>query len=356
MKVNFKSVNLGKLAFELSQEFGETRFDMPERPRFGVTGGFILAGCGEKGSLYCGRHVSFKGCLNVHLHNIITLDGVNYSGKVFVRKIRFSCGKPSCPTCYKRWAYREAGNITSRLEVSAKHFGVAEHLTASIPVRDYGIKDMKVLRARTIKALKVRGVIGGCLIFHPFRYNLRKLWYFSPHWHVVGHILGGFRKCRRCPYVNEKGTRWRCKGCEGFYGVSKECFKKDGYIVEVFEKRKASYYTGKPNIFGTAYYQLGHCGIKKDVKNFRAVTWFGVCSYRKLKVTVEVRKDICPICQHELIWIRYLGSKIFNTDGDSPDYEVDTYENFVENDRIVWVEIVKRSFYGNDRLDRMDGF
>lgn len=353
--MKFESVDLGKLSFELSEEFGETRFDEPERPRFGVSNGFVLAGCGEKGSRYCGQHVSWRGCLNVHLHNIITLDGVNHSGKVFVRKVRFSCGKPSCPICYKRWAVREAKSIGARLEVSAKRFGVAEHLTASVPVRDYGL-DFKVMRARTLKALRVRGVIGGCLIFHAFRYNLSKFWYFSPHFHVIGHILGGFRKCRRCCYCNDKGSRSHCEGCREFYGVSKRHFKEDGYIVEVFEKRGASYYTGKPNIVGTAVYQLGHCSVKRDVKNFRAVTWFGVCSYRKLKVTKELRKDVCPICQHELVWLHYFGSKVFNLDGDSPSYQRDSFEDFVENDRIVWCKQVKRKFYGSDRLDRMDGF
>lgn len=341
--MKFKNVDYQKLGFELSQEFGEDRFDEPERARFGVSNGFMLAGCGERGSVYCGQHVSWKGCLNVHLHNIVTLDGVRYAGKVFVRKVRFNCGKPSCPICYKRWGVGEANNIGFRLEESAKRFGVAEHLVASVPVRDYGL-DIKQLRARTIKALKVRGVIGGCLIYHAFRYNLSKFWYFSPHFHVLGHILGGFRKCRRCRYCDDKGSRSHCEGCSGFYGVSKKCFKEDGYIVEVFEKRGASYLTGKPNVVGTAVYQLSHCTVKSDVKNFRAVTWFGVCSYRKLQVTRELRVDLCPICQHELVWLRYFGGKVFNLDGDSIGYKRDSFEDFVEGGRVVWFERVKRKW------------
>jgi len=34
-------------------------------------------------------------------------------------------------------------------------------------------------------------------------------------------------------------------------------------------------------------------------------TLFGNCSYRKLKVTVELRKSVCPICQHDLEKLRY---------------------------------------------------
>ena len=37
------------------------------------------------------------------------------------------------------------------------------------------------------------------------------------------------------------------------------------------------------------------------------VLGFGCCSYRKLKVTVEVRRKVCPICQHELERLRYVG-------------------------------------------------
>lgn len=38
---------------------------------------------------------------------------------------------------------------------------------------------------------------------------------------------------------------------------------------------------------GTAWYQLNHATVKVGVKCFRVVTWFGVCSYRKLKVSPD---------------------------------------------------------------------
>jgi hypothetical protein len=34
-----------------------------------------------------------------------------------------------------------------------------------------------------------------------------------------------------------------------------------------------------------------------------------VCSYRKLKVTVEKRKELCPICAEELYRIEYWGNR-----------------------------------------------
>ena len=260
---------------------------------FGSYGRFQLVGNGEVSNGYCGKFKTFKGCLRVDLHDIIASDGVNYKGKVFVRKVRFSCGKPSCPVCFKSgWAVLEAGKIEARLAEAGKHFGLVEHIVASVPLKDYGLS-YEVLRGKAVRALFVRGVVGGCLIFHGFRYNLRKLWYWSPHFHVLGFILGGYARCRGCMKD--------CVGCSGFEARTRKAFESDGYIVKVFDVRKT--------VFGTAWYQLNHSSIKKDVKRFHVATWFGVCSYRKLKVTVEKRREFCPICEHDLNAIRYNGNR-----------------------------------------------
>jgi len=263
--------------------------------------------------------------LRVDLHKLITLEGVNYTNKVFVRRVRFSCGKPSCPKCFKSgWAVREAGNVEARLKEASKHFGLVEHIVVSIPVKDYGL-DLKAFRHKVIKMLKGIGVVGGCLIFHGFRYNLRKQWYFSPHFHVLGFILGGYRRCRRC-----KGAD--CYACDGgFDGKTYKLYHKNGYIVSVMGKRKT--------VFGTAWYQLNHSCYKTDSVRFHIATWFGNCSYRKLKVTVELRKAVCPICQHDLVGIRYFGNKRLNCF-----YERDSFEDYEEDGRIVFVERVKRRY------------
>jgi hypothetical protein len=92
-----------------------------------------------------------------------------------------------------------------------------------------------------------------------------------------------------------------CRSCKGFHGMELRGFEKDGYIVKVLGERKT--------IFGTAYYQLNHSAIRTNVKRPHACTWFGVCSYRKLKVKVEKQKSYCPICGEELVKLHYLGSK-----------------------------------------------
>jgi len=189
--------------------------------------------------------------------------------------------------------------------------------------------DLKPLRLKVVKLLKARGVVGGCRIFHGFRYNVKKGWYFSPHFHVLGFILGGYARCRNCK------RKWNCqKGCGGFDDRAWQAFQKDGYYVKVFGKRKT--------VVGTAWYQLNHSSIKKNVKRFHVATWFGNCSYRKLKVTVEMRKAVCPICKHDLVRIRYFGVKAIITDRSSPYYEQDSFEDYEEDGRIVYFESVKR--------------
>lgn len=66
------------------------------------------------------------------------------------------------------------------------------------------------------------------------------------------------------------------------------------------------------------------------------VTWFGNCSYSRLKVTYEVRKMICPLCLHELEDGVYSGSKIFAKDKTSVDYVRDSWLPLVEDGVDVW--------------------
>ena len=119
-------------------------------------------------------------------------------------------------------------------------------------------------------------------------------------------------------------------------------YEKDGCIVKVKGKRKKSYYGNKPNVFGTAVYQLDHSSIRKGSVRFHVATWFGVCSYRKLKVTAETRKSVCPICQHDLVKIGYAGVKRLVTDRNSPSFRRVFFEDYEENGHPAWYLIVER--------------
>ena len=289
-----------ELGFKLRQEFGDwdDSFDKPPiENRWASYGKFQLVGNGKVTNENCGRFKGLRGCLRHELHDVIAPDGKNYKGKVFIKKVRFTCHKPSCPICYEySWAVRQAGSIEYRLMALSKKFGEVEHIVISVPSRDYGLT-LKCLRKKAVKILYDCGIVGGVMIFHGFRYNPRKGWYWSIHFHVLGFVLGGYGRCRHC-----KGGD--CYACDGSLGKFYRAYRSDGYskgyIVKVLGKRKKSFYGDKPNIFGTAWYQLNHATIDTTKERFHVATWFGVCSYRSFKLTPLRRKALCPICNREL--------------------------------------------------------
>ena len=307
----------------------EVGFEPPVENFFGEDNGFQLVGHGGVTNEFCARWMGLKGCLNVDLHNktIFDRDGnpVNYAGKVYVKPFRHWCCKPSCPKCYLHgWAVREAGKIEARLKVASKKFGQVEHITCSIPPEQYGLS-FEAMRKKAKEVLKSRGVVGGCLIWHSFRYNLRKHYFWSPHFHCLGFILGGFGRCRRC----KKRGRFRCYDCDGFKGRQVRGYGKDRFIVKVHGRRIT--------VFGTAWYLLNHSSVKKGVRFFRVATWFGCVSYRKLKVTPEKRKALCPLCRHELVDIFYHGVKSLSFDKSS-------FEDFLEGGFSAWGVKIKRKW------------
>ncbi len=291
--------------------------------------GMWRVGQGQQTNNLCGKFSGWKGCLNVDLHDIITLDGVNYHGKVFAKKKFYSCDRPDCPVCFARgWAVREAEAIAARLEVCAKKFGKPEHIIISVPKCDYHLS-YKALKAKAIRLLKKRGVHGGAMIFHAQRYNnfeearLKNQpagWYFSLHFHVIGFVGSvemPYERCRRCKnvWLDFKGnvhviSTEKCLGCKGFEGLTRRCYNQEskgvkgaGWICKVKAKRKT--------VKGTCWYQLSHATMVQTGKSSRAaaVTWFGSCSYRKIE-SIEVKREpeLCPICHHELEDLEYVGN------------------------------------------------
>ena len=306
---------------------------LPENT-WGSYGNFRLVGHGEVTNEYCGQFRKMYGCSRIELHNRITLDGANFKDTVFFKPVFYSCDRPSCPVCYRfGWAVREARSIEARLKEASKRFGLVEHIVCSIPPKDYGLS-FEGLRRKAVKVLKSRGIIGGVMIWHGFRYDLNRRWYWSPHFHVLGFILGGYSRCRNCE------RKWNClKGCGGFDDRNyHDGFLKDGYIVKVLGKRKSIYHS--------AWYQLHHSSIDVSKKRFHVTTWFGVVSYRKLKFTAERRKALCPICKHELIEHWYQGSNprilaILRSNRSSCETRWG-FADYREEGRVAWVERVKK--------------
>ena len=275
---------------------------------------YVLAGHGKQTNEDCGKHRKQVGCLNVEAHNAVRLLNPNLpKDSAFVKPVYHSCDKPTCPICFKYgWAVRLAVRMESRLREASKRLGLpVEHIVASVPEVLYGLS-LEDMRAEARKALLARGVIGGSMIVHMFRYHRRDEtfvgerahWFFSPHIHALAFIGGsGYAQCRAC-----KDYPSKCRGCAGFEGVTRRCYEREGgrsgagWIVKVLGKRKT--------VGGTCWYQLTHCSIRRGSKKSHADSWFGAVSYRRMKLEslegVGV-KHKCPLCGGDLVRVRYLG-------------------------------------------------
>ena len=215
-------------------------------------------------------------------------------GKDIWHNVVMNCHRPCCSRCWKYgWAVREANSINSRFLTAESVLGLryldVEHLSASVPKRDYGLS-YEVLSRNAILALKASGVIGGCIILHGHRkdYARRDL-FWSPHFHCLGYIEGGYDRCRNCVKVGH------CWDCDGFEGRTRRAHVNDGWIVSLAKNEKGVV-EKRENVFGTAWYQLEHASLKVGVKRFQIVKWFGVVGNRKLKTVVRPVEHKCVVC------------------------------------------------------------
>lgn len=333
---------------ELPKPELEDDFDLEpvETPPFSY-GDFQLVGHGKVTNEDCGRYLYDMGCMRVDLHNKIMMVKlrvgkeekiVSTINRVYRKHVFNYCHRPTCPTCHKfGWASRLARKIEVRLLEASKRFGQPEHIIATVNPSYYGLSYAQ-LREKIKQMLRARGVIGGVMIFHPFRFNERQFWYWSPHFHVLGFILGGY-KCRRCKKIEKSG---KCGienvGCNGFVNRNYREYEKDCCIFKVKGERRT--------LWGTARYQLDHSGVDVTKKRFHVAVWFGCCSYRKLKVKVEDRKSVCPCCLHDLERLRYVGKRQFCLDRESPEFKRESFEPVREEGFVAWfVEEVKWSGY-----------
>jgi len=291
---------------------------------------YMPVGRGVKTSPVCGRWVGVSVCKNVEGHEGKFLGVTDCTNKVVVRHRHLWCHKSSCPVCFIRgWAVRGARNIEGRLFTGVKRgFGEVEHVVVSVPVKDYDLSEY-VMRKKCRHALFDAGVDGGCMIFHGYRIDReRGVLVWSPHYHLLGFILGGYARCRECE------RKWDClEGCGGFDDRRWQGFKKHGYYVKVFPERKT--------VFGTAHYQLNHATIRVDVTRFHSVTWFGSCGNRKFK-SAEVKVEVsCPVCGSEMVRSVYVGKRHIVKDVGRVDYvPLFVDDEFDENGEPNYIEVV----------------
>jgi hypothetical protein len=225
----------------------------------------------------CGEFVSMM-CHNVEEHP---------QKAVYLEVRRWSCGRLECPVCYERVAWRMARKAERRLkQFKHRRFRRVVHFEASVPLADYG-RSVEWLRKRANELVKRCGGLGGLQVVHlwrrkcracghhPISYRLKRCskcggtrfdWYYSPHFHYVG--FGWF-----------DGSR------------VKENFERTGWVVKNEGVRKT--------VAGTIQYLLTHCAIKKGK---HSLTWFGCCSYAKLRIIPEEKDGVkCPYCGEKLV-------------------------------------------------------
>ena len=219
----------------------------------------------------------YRGCLNAEGHEGLDLEGHTIEGKIYVEWYHRSCFRAECPICYEKWAGKEAAKIEHRLKYFWKH-GKVIHVTVSPSEKDVLNLPSEKLRKKAYLIAKNRGILGGYMIWHPFRENDDGTWRFSPHFHVLGF---------------------------GWVKSTLEGYRKDGWLVKNIQDGKE-----ERSVFRTAMYQLSHCGLDVHGK-FRPVSWFGVCATagknRVIVPKMEKEKHVCPCCGAELVQLRYFG-------------------------------------------------
>lgn len=286
----------------------------------GVYGDFEILGRRPRTNHKCGNLVGLKGCLNVKGHDVVTLDGVNYRGMVYVKVVHRFCHNPRCEVCYKYgYAVREARNASDVIKEASKRHGEAFHIISSVPKSDYGLT-FKQLCLKNRKILLSRGIIGGATVFHGFRFHRANEtyagetahWFWSPHFHSLSFVSGGYGKCRECSKLGHVG-KYSCAGCSGWEARTRKLNEKDGYIVKVADASSE-----RKTIEGSLWYQLTHCSINVKQKRFHPLVYWGCCASRKLKVTHEKHEELCPVCHLKLQPIRYFGRHEIVTDFNSP--------------------------------------
>ena len=288
--------------------------------------GWKRVGTGEVTNSDCGRLLKYVGCNHVEKHNYVSLDGINHKNDVYVQFVYGSCGKASCPICAKfGWAVRQAKIVELNIKEASKRFGQVEHIVVSVPSEFYGL-GCETVRSKIMKGLRERGVIGGFVIPHAERYankveakwkNVPFGWRFSFHTHVLGFIKGGYGRCRNCAKVRNsdygKPCFDVCKGCSGFEAVTRKMNEKDSLIVKIAEDKSGAKRV-RNTIGGSAWYQLNHASYR--VGNGRGHphvgTYFGVC--KGMKLTVEKKDAVCPLCGDKLEQLDYFGSKTFENE------------------------------------------
>lgn len=250
-------------------------------------------------------------------NTVVSAEYCKDCGKVEARF--YHCNNWDCPTCYFWTASRAAHRLEDRLmgvqraySMVGKHPGRIMHITFSVPETEYEDFDYKESRKKCIEHSKMIGVLGGSVIFHPYRikkeyhkplYDAMKtaglpggIWRgihdnllgfdswrdyvtFAPHFHVLGFY----------PRIVLKSNKF---------------FELTGWMY------KAIGVTQERNVYRTARYILTHHAVLSG----QCVVYFGISSYSK--TSVESVKAVtfkrCPHCGSEDYYLIHCGEYLYS--------------------------------------------
>lgn len=175
--------------------------------------------------------------------------------------ISSSCMKRGCPNCYEKWASKEARVSSTRLWMASHIISKGKpfkrgfrviHAVVSMPEGD----DDARAKARVV--CKRHGLLGGLMVWHPFRKDEDKE--FVPDGHVHYHVIG------------------LAKG-----DILPGGLASDGDVVFKFIKdaERGDYrgFMRVREVKRCIQYLLTHCGIMKGV---HTLTWWGCMSYNSM--------------------------------------------------------------------------
>jgi hypothetical protein len=270
----------------------------------------------------CGE-VRIKGCDRIEKHD---------DHMVFGRTFKRNCGRKACPTCYEAWASNQAlrglirlasytvgfdsvdkiiydvktqlfansrrvqkQELISRLEESVHSSHKKPiHVVLSPPPGFIDDSMAGYARARRLayEIAKHCGLIGGAVIFHPYRLKCAKCgstiddytnscskcgssvfsWVWSPHFHVLGF---------------------------GWIVNTAETYEKNGWVVANKGVRKSVYWTFQ--------YLLSHAGVS----SVHTTTWFGHLAYNMMKAVPVLGSlnEVCPYCHAPLMPLVWIGGE-----------------------------------------------
>ena len=246
-----------------------------------------VAKSGYNGWIFPGQGEAYPTCGTFHVVGCLT------HNPGYFKRIKDTCDRAECPDDYKIWLIQSTKYITKRIKAGEPNrYRKPIHVTVSPDKRAWSRFDQtegyRKTRRKAIRIAKKAGLIGGALIFHPYREDNKQKWYFSPHFHILGY---------------------------GWIVQTKAIYDKSGWIVKNHRIRKS--------IGATAYYQLSHAGIKK---RHHVISWFGALSCRALKVERDKNEEFetCPVCDSRLKRVIYYGL------GDNPMSDPEIVERYLD--------------------------